>query len=110
MEVPSAGDIGGAGGCSSLSLTGDAGGIEGDWSSQSLMSSSELSEPPDAPSGSPLSVSGKVWVLPTRVNIYSCSLQYQCFLTTLSENNTYLPNVSDSRAKHPEWSSDPSQK
>ena len=54
------GDIGGAGGCSSLSLMEDAGGVEGDWSSRSLMSS-ELSKPPDAPLGSPLSVSGKVW-------------------------------------------------
>ena len=33
LQVPSAGDVGGAGGCSSLSLTEDAGGVEGDWSS-----------------------------------------------------------------------------
>ena len=54
------GDIGGAGGCSSLSLMEDAGGVEGGCPLDHLMSS-ELSEPPDTPSGSPLSVSGKAW-------------------------------------------------
>ena len=58
LQVPSAGDVGGAGGCSSLSLMEDTGGVEGDWSSWSLISS-ELSKLPDTPSGSPLSV----WVV-----------------------------------------------